>query len=246
MKIRLSFFFIFLVLSIASFAQKDLEDVIYLKNGSFLRGTIVEVVPGKSVTIQVAETKKLEINLEDIEKMTRENVPDFQNPKYEGKIRKRGLQDVTELGIMVGISEYRTDNGWFSNAENPFTIFTAVDYIFNYNFCTGAGMGYDKWDTLSLMPFFVDLRVNLMKKAITPFLFADAGYALGWSKTVKGSDKGGMMFNAGVGAKLVLEKSVALNFSLGYKLQNIRSKDKTNHIKQTDLHFITLRAGLTF
>ena len=52
---------------------QQMEDVVYLKNGSILRGTIIEHIPGQSLKIQV-EGRILVHTMEEIANTTREPV----------------------------------------------------------------------------------------------------------------------------------------------------------------------------
>ena len=54
------------------FAQDNLEDVIYLKNGSIIRGVIIEQIPNTSVKIKTADKNIFNFNLTEIEKFTKE------------------------------------------------------------------------------------------------------------------------------------------------------------------------------
>lgn len=55
-------------------AQTVYRDVVYLKNGSIIKGTIVETVPDKSIKIETADGNMLVYNFSDIEKLTKEAV----------------------------------------------------------------------------------------------------------------------------------------------------------------------------
>jgi hypothetical protein len=57
--------------SIAASAQ-SYTDVVYLKNGTIVRGIIIEQVPGKTIKVQTADALKIEINYSDIEKISKE------------------------------------------------------------------------------------------------------------------------------------------------------------------------------
>jgi F0F1-type ATP synthase membrane subunit c/vacuolar-type H+-ATPase subunit K len=60
-------------------AQGNYEDVVYLKNGSVVRGIIIEQIPGKSIKIQTAGRSVFVYTMEEIEKMTREEVSPGNN-----------------------------------------------------------------------------------------------------------------------------------------------------------------------
>lgn len=53
-------------------AQANMQDVVYLKNGSVVRGTIIEQVPGVSLKLQTNDGNIFVYNIEDVEKMTKE------------------------------------------------------------------------------------------------------------------------------------------------------------------------------
>ena len=54
---------------------QQLEDVIYLNDGSILRGVITEQIPGQSVLIQTRDGNVFRITMERISRMTRESRP---------------------------------------------------------------------------------------------------------------------------------------------------------------------------
>jgi len=53
-------------------AQQQEEDVVYLKDGSVLRGTIIEDIPGESLRIQTRDGNVFRISYDRIERRTRE------------------------------------------------------------------------------------------------------------------------------------------------------------------------------
>jgi len=64
-----------LILSVTMMvAQTVYRDVVYLKNGSIIKGTIVETVPEKSIKIETADGNLFVYNMSDIEKLTKEAV----------------------------------------------------------------------------------------------------------------------------------------------------------------------------
>ncbi len=53
-------------------AQQAMEDVVYLKDGSILRGTIIEMTPGKTLKIQTRDGNILTYDMDKVARMTRE------------------------------------------------------------------------------------------------------------------------------------------------------------------------------
>ena len=55
-----------------TFAQTSLQDVVYLKNGSIIRGDIIEMVPSETVKIMTADGCVFIYDFVDVEKFTKE------------------------------------------------------------------------------------------------------------------------------------------------------------------------------
>ena len=76
-----------LAISSASFAQ-TVVDVVYLKNGSVIRGTIVEQVPGESLKVQTANGSIQVYTLDEVWKMTIEIDLEFPHARTWGGVGK--------------------------------------------------------------------------------------------------------------------------------------------------------------
>jgi hypothetical protein len=57
-----------------TFSQSQSMDVVYLKNGSIIRGEIIEQIPDKSIKLQTADGNIFVYNFSDIEKITKEKI----------------------------------------------------------------------------------------------------------------------------------------------------------------------------
>ena len=64
--------FIFVIISVIAYGQAVQQDVVYLKNGSIIRGTIIEMVPNQSVRIETADGSVFVYEMEQIERITKE------------------------------------------------------------------------------------------------------------------------------------------------------------------------------
>lgn len=69
--IRTAILFVLICLPAISIAQQQMEDVVYLKNGSIIRGMIIEQVPGKSLKIQTRDGSVFVYEMADIERMSK-------------------------------------------------------------------------------------------------------------------------------------------------------------------------------
>ena len=73
------FFVTFISISIIVVAQQSYQDVVYLKNGSIIRGVIIEQIPNKSIKIETADKSVFVYQIDEIEKMTKEAKPYSQS-----------------------------------------------------------------------------------------------------------------------------------------------------------------------
>lgn len=73
---------LFALLTTLAFAQSDYQDVVYLKNGSIIRGVVIEQVPNKSLKIETYDKSVFVYEVDEIEKLTKEKA-NFENEKIK-------------------------------------------------------------------------------------------------------------------------------------------------------------------
>lgn len=64
-------------------AQQSLQDVVYLKNGSIIRGVIIEQVPNQSIKIQTRDGNLFVYKIEEIQKISKEPMIGSSRPKRD-------------------------------------------------------------------------------------------------------------------------------------------------------------------
>jgi len=81
-----------------AFSQQNYQDVVYLKNGSVIRGMIIEQVPNKSIKIETSDKSLFVYPIDEVEKITKEvAVNDSKSVKLSAK--RKGY-----IGISIGPS----------------------------------------------------------------------------------------------------------------------------------------------
>jgi len=191
-------------------AQTNYEDVVYLKNGSIIHGIIIEQIPNKSIKLQTRDGNVFVYKIDEIEKMTKEQVKSSKNNNTNlnnDEIKHSGYTNITEMNFGLGLGQYSSDYS--------FGIQTINGYLFNPYFSMGIGIGVDRYKNVTFVPLFADLRVNFLQTNVTPFLSGGIGYSLGTDKV----NKGGLLVNPALGVKFFVSSKAALNFSIGYRLQ---------------------------
>ena len=105
-------------------AQTEGRDMVYLKNGSILKGKIVEFIPDKGVKIQVADGSIFAYTMSEVEKITKEpnyGMADHKTlyrPPNHRASRPDSLQNKNGLAIYGGLSQPFGEFG-ATYGENP-------------------------------------------------------------------------------------------------------------------------------
>lgn len=221
-------------------AQITIQDVIYLKNGSYIRGSIVNSGSDTSVNIKLETGTVLSVSNAEIKEIKQETRPHDPKSNWDGRVKHSGFTTITELYIMFGskhgadpaIDEPTKEFGYGLSVINGFTISPYIHL--------GAGIAFEKWSNLTFLPIFIDLRVNFMAQSVTPFFYTDVGYSPGWLRGYKGGSYGGVIGGLGLGAKFFLQRHMAFSVSIGYRFQQFKEKGVQ------DASFFAIRTGLVF
>jgi hypothetical protein len=108
MKTLLSLFSLLILISGTLIAQQSYDDVVYLKNGSIIRGLIIEQIPNVSLKIQTKDNSVFVYNMEDVEKMTKEPVqenPAEEQNEYYGSEKDPAVA-VLLSALIPGVGQY--------------------------------------------------------------------------------------------------------------------------------------------
>jgi TM2 domain-containing membrane protein YozV len=86
------------------FAQQLMQEVVYLKNGSIIRGVIIEQVPNVSIKIQTTDGNVFVYDIQDILKITKEYNPAFDR-QYSGGEKSPAVAFLLSF-IVPGVGQY--------------------------------------------------------------------------------------------------------------------------------------------
>lgn len=193
-----------LLISISTYVSAQIyTEVVYLKNGSVIKGVIVEQIPNVSLKIKTSDGSLIICNMDDVSKITKEEryKRDYrQNPRNTLK----GYKGFVDLGYVVDLSD---------NNADKIEISTSHGYQFNNYFYLGGGAAVDFYTDADLIsvPIFADFRANFINKKVTPFADVKLGYSVG--------DVEGLYATTGVGVRFSLKGKKAINLKLEYNYQ---------------------------
>jgi hypothetical protein len=244
-----AFFFLALLLKGPdALAQQAREDVLYLKNGWILRGTITSPSSDSLVTIETKDRNRFVFNRTAVKSIGQEaTLSAKQNqPAY----KRRGFSHYTEMGALAARNTSSSTN------TSAFSFQTVNGYKCSQVLFAGLGIGVDLYATQTLMPIFGSIRGDLTSRGpLIPYYFVDFGYGA----NITGKDtnpvpqvtyRGGALFGIGLGMKVIFNNSTGFLLSLGYRSQRTGTEQDfgsgTIRTDESPFNRIALRAGFTF
>lgn len=200
-------------------------DVVYLKDGSILRGTMLEYQRGDFLRFRMS-SGEMRINDSEVERIVQEPKDPLVSmvAKREKKpkvyaFREKGFYSTVVFALLPGGGEYRSELGLSLQA--------AFGHQINRQLGIGAGVSLDGYanedggDTF--IPIFAEARGYLWKKKNTPYWNVGAGYGFPLRTQSANQEirrfEGGYMFHPAIGYRLGADKTINLTFDLGYKFQ---------------------------
>jgi hypothetical protein len=241
------FIFLFLV-GYSALAQKSTEDVLYLKNGWVLRGTLTSSPTDSLIIIETHDRNRFVFRRPEVDALRQEPVQAEKN--FNTRYKRRGFSHYTELGALAARNTSSSTN------TSAFSFQTINGYKFGQAFFSGLGIGIDLYATQSLMPLFGSIRGDITDRGnLIPYYFADVGYGA----NITGKDtnpfprviyQGGSLFAVGAGMKVIFNNSTGFLLSVGYRSQrtSIARDFGNNSTSKEGVNFnrVAVRAGFTF
>jgi hypothetical protein len=204
-----------MVATTASAQQREpMRDVVYLKNGSVIKGIITEQVPDSTLKIETSDGSLFVYPMSEVARITKEVVStrdSFNKQLPTERYRTHGYKGFIETGYTVGTGDINLGRLEF---------LTTHGYLVNPYFYIGAGMGWHYYTSLesASAPFFIDARTYFRKGKVVPYAGLKLGYTVG--------EVEGFYLAPSVGVKMMVSYRAAVNFSLGYTYQAAESNDR--------------------
>lgn len=190
-------------------------DHVYLKSGSVIRGNILEIEPVDHVKIEDMCGNIWYYKIGEVEKITSEPYESARERGQETIGFGAGFVNMTSIGFLAGSSN--------NSQVAPFSLLTVNGYRTYSGFFAGIGTGIEFFST-SYMPFFLDLRYDLLGNDVVPYVVAKGGYGVPLSSDQSEYDisydySGGALFGAGIGLKIRTRNHFAWDIELLYRYQ---------------------------
>lgn len=185
---RILLFLLIAFCAISSNAQ-NLQEVVYLKNGSMIRGVVLEQIPNESIKIQTADGSIFVYKMDEVEKITKEatsnsNLKTQSDDKISLSYPHRGYRGFVSIGTGITADE--------ASEYYTYSVSTTHGVQVASPFFIGGGLGFDFYGDVVLMPIFSELRFDFVKAKVSPFLGVRAGYSIGDNEGLYASLQGGV------------------------------------------------------
>ena len=107
-------FLLLILLADMAFSQNQKKDVVYLKNGSVIRGEIIEQIPNKSIKIQTSDRNIFVYDFTEIEKITKE----LSSAPQARPLQSTSEQTHSNKGIFCILGGVSLPSGDFAGTTN--------------------------------------------------------------------------------------------------------------------------------
>lgn len=221
----------------------DRIDVIYLKNGTIYRGTIIEQVPNVSYKIEITGGSVILVKVEDVDKITKEAKPTHAMTReewtgHQSRSRSRPYRGYKDKGafMQMQLNLVYAGGGPRIIAGYKINQFAMLGLGVGIGGLVGgvnkASMGDAEPYAGFYFPFFVYYSGEILQKDITPFYAVEIGYAMAnnfnggggynyyYSPQPYYSLRGGVMGSAGFGVRFYRGRQFVCSLSANLDVQN--------------------------
>jgi hypothetical protein len=215
MKNWISFFILpaFLVINTCNTWCQKKEDVIYLSDGSIIRGIVQTDSTSGTIRILNHAGDTWVFNLSAVDSLKRERPFEYKALLFN----QHGFEYNINAEFLI-----RSRNNAIGNAVIP-----GIDMVFGYRinpyFSAGAGMGMEFFETMEI-PLSLSVRARISGRALSPLILVKAGYTLPAEKRPSDWDYnytsyGGFNGTVGLGIERILNENASFLLSFSYHYQ---------------------------
>ncbi len=242
------------------YAQQT-QEVVYLKNGSVIHGTVLETLPGVSIKVRNNVGDVMVYSMADVEKIAKEAAsatPSSYSPAASPSTSScsgcliRGYRGFADGGIYA--STLRIEYDGEEEGRDSYTrigFSTTHGFQFNPHIFLGGGFGMQGYlddyfveDFDLIMPIYAAFRCDFVDKRVSPF----ASFRLGGFTSLMCIDDesfGGAYFNLNFGVRIR-----RLNIAIGYEGMPGTASVYDNDFRYVDfdtkLNSFVFRVGVDF
>lgn len=205
-----SFIMLFLLFLSTTLLSQEQRDVIYLRDGSIIKGNITESTD-EVIKIETCCGSVLAIQSAQVLSMEKETVP-----KSAFQVKQAGYMNFTSMGFLLGSP---------SNEKiAPFSVITEHSYRANDYVTIGGLIGYELLDE-AVMPVGVNVKGFVFDGIKNVYLGLTGGYSVSLenpNKDLYESTSGGPFFNIELGVLIPVSHNNSFFIAMGYRYNKLK------------------------
>lgn len=218
-------------------SAQDYRDVVFLKNGTVIKGFYKELFPGDSLRMETIDGGVLICAMSDIVRIAKELTSLYVvNIQDEASLPERIWRPQGYRGFL----EYGQETNLDDSGLKISSLMSVHGYQFNRHVFLGAGFGLQNVEYSTngfklsfdrrVIPVFGDVQLSILDTRITPVVDCRLGYSISGLK--------GLYFNPSVGVDFGISPRFGGYLLLGYSQQKYNDdNDNTNKkLKALSLH----------
>jgi hypothetical protein len=244
---------IFVLTSFLINAQIYKRDIVYLKNGSIIKGYILEVIPNESIKLKTSDGSIFIFKMEEVERTSKEE------PPTKAKTVENEKNEVNDSGKNEGSADggkempKNISTGYFllfrfgPNAhvepDASFDISAGIVNAYQINKFFSFGIGVEatslvvdqyNGSTVTIFPIYLDTRFYIPRESVRPMFNFQFGYSFVGNSTgsastsygdfIPSTGNGGMFVAANAGMKIPISTRLSVLAEGGFSMQQLRGK----------------------
>lgn len=152
---------VFTLFTACAFGQTEYQDVVYLKNGSIIRGMIVEQVPNVSLKIETSDGSVFVYELAQVEKITKEPRKVPQGTRANATNEGAHYRGIVDVGYQIG-------SGYHGMDRLSLNIINGVQINPYFSIGLGTGLRLYTGESVAVIPLFADFRTAFIREKQRP------------------------------------------------------------------------------
>ncbi|WMX12762.1 MULTISPECIES: hypothetical protein [unclassified Aureispira] len=240
--------------TVNTWAQEAKEDVVYMENGSVIRGQVIEYDPNGNIKIEIYGGSVLVYKSSEVVKIEKETakivleVKKKKRPNH--KVPNTGIYGTVAVGTLGGLSDWGEPTPGIS-------LKGAVGWYFHRLLGVGGGVGMMNLGGPTFVPVFANIRGNFMKSTASLFYDINVGYGIGVVNPLASNGlgrmeaaEGGLYLRPSIGVRLPSTRQTHVFLDFGYVIQfsSAQYRDWNNNsiFEKRTIYRPSLRVGVTF
>ena len=234
---------IFVLMSFLTVAQVNIRDIVYLKNGSIIKGDILEVIPNETIKIKTSDGSIFVFRMDEVERTGKDEPPKNPAPvsavtetdKPNEKLRPMPSGYLFMLRLGPNVQLFNSSSDFSAGVINAVQVnqylslgigAEATTYVYDEHFNS----------SVVIFPIFFDARFYIPGNSVQPMFSMQLGYSVVGNKKDRSDGSGaydfepdngdgGLFFGVNAGIRLQATKRMALIADGGISKQKLNGRN---------------------